>query len=100
MTVDRAEMKHYEALANAIIVQAVLDYKAVYKILQKNPKDRIALDQAKHIKRFFHSRWFRTLTSVDGEYLVRKIENEIEEGQERKKSVWKSKGFLNGYGNH
>ena len=100
MTVDRDELKHYEALANAIIVQAVIDYKAVYKVLQKNPNDRIAQDQARHIKRFFHSRWFRTLTSVDGEYLVRMIENEIEEGAERKKGVWKSKGMLYGYGNH
>ena len=99
MTVDKVEMKHYEALAHAIIVQAVIDYKAVYKILRKNPKDRIAMDQAKHIKRFFHSQWFRALTSVDGEYLIRMVEKEIDEGRERTKGVWKSKGMLYGYGN-
>lgn len=100
MSMDNAEMKHYEALANAIIVQAVIDYRAAYKALKKKPNDRIAVDQAKHIKRFFHSRWFRTLTSVDGDYLVRMVEKEIDEGREQKKGVWKSKGMLYGYGNH
>lgn len=100
MSVDKAELKHYEALANAIIVQAVIDYKAAYKLLQKHPEGIMAQSECKKIKHFFHSEWFRTLTSVDAEYLIRMVEKEIDEGREQKKGVWKSKGMLYGYGNH
>lgn len=95
MTVDKGEMKHYEALANAIIVQAVLDYKAVYKLLRKHPEDIMAQSQARKIKIFFHSRWFRMLTSVDAEYLIRQVEAEVETGASEKRG-YKSKGRLIG----
>lgn len=91
------DIKNYEALANAIIVQAVLDYKAVFKILLKNPDDRMSQVEAKRIKQFFHSRWFRMLTSVDAEYLIRMIEDEAEDGVKR---FYRSKGRLTGYGDH
>lgn len=87
-----AEMKHYEYLANAIIIQAVLDYKAVCKLLRKHPDDIMAQSEAKKIKIFFHSRWFRTLTSIDAEYLIRQIEAEVEAGTNEKRG-YKSKGF-------
>ena len=91
------DIKSYEALANAIVVQAVLDYKGVYGILLKHPEDRMAQAEAKRIKRFFHSRWFRMLTSLDAEYLIRMVEDEVESGVKR---TLKSKGVLTKYGNH
>lgn len=95
------DIRHYEALANAIIVQAVMDYKAVFSLLQKNPEDRMAQAEAKRIKRFFHSRWFRTLTTLDAEYLIRQIEDEVEEEANTKtKRPYRSKGKLIGYGNN
>ena len=93
MFVGKSDIKHYEALANAIIVQAVMDYRGVYRILRKNPNDKNAQGQARQIKSFFHSRWFRTLTSVDAEYLIRQVEKEIEDEVERPRA-YRGKGYL------
>lgn len=92
------DIKHYENLANAIVIQAVLDYKDVYRLLSKNPKDRMALAEAKRLKAFFHSRYFRLLTSVDAEYLIRMIEKETEEElRTGKRREYRGKGRMCGY---
>ena len=58
-------MENIELLANAIILQAVKDYRHAY-----SPQTRA------EIKRFFRSEWFRALTRLDGEMLITKLENE------------------------
>ena len=55
----------YEALANAVIVQAVQDYKLA---LKKNSDIDI-----KRLERLLRSEWFQVLTDLDGTYLIRKI---------------------------
>ena len=67
----------YERLANAIILQAVTDYKTALKKIRKNPGNRDAIDEALRIERFFRSGWYSQLTSVDGEYLIRRLREEI-----------------------
>lgn len=67
----------YERLANAIILQAVTDYKIALKKIRKNPGNRDAIDEALRIERFFRSGWYSQLTSVDGEYLIRRLREEI-----------------------
>ena len=66
----------YEALANAIVLQAVNDYRAALKKVKKNPNNRIALDEALQIERFFRSHWYQVLTSIDGEYLINRLRRE------------------------
>lgn len=66
----------YEKLANAIVVQAVSDYRAALQKVRKNPKNKDALDEALQIERFFRSQWYQTLTSVDGEYLIDRLRKE------------------------
>ena len=58
-------MNPYENLANAIVLQAVKDY-------------RLTDDEAElaEIERFFRSDWFGVLTDVDPEYLIRKLRKE------------------------
>lgn len=56
-----------EKLANAIVLQAVSDYRAALKKVKKNPKNRDAMDEALQIEKFFRSEWYQVLTSVDGE---------------------------------
>ena len=55
-------MNPYEELANAIVLQAVKDY-------------RLTDDEAElaEIERFFRSGWFGVLSKVDPEYLKRNI---------------------------
>jgi hypothetical protein len=65
----------YENLANAIVLQAVKDYRAAKRT---GNSGRIA-----SIRRFFRSDWFGTLTDVDGEYLIRKLDKEAENDKNR-----------------
>ena len=69
----------YEALANAIVLQAVNDYRAALKKVKKNPNNRTALDEALQIERFFKSQWYQVLTTVDGEYLINRLRREVSE---------------------
>lgn len=66
----------YEKLANAIILQAVSDYRAALKKVKKNPKNREAIGGALQIEKFFRSEWYQVLTSVDGEYLIDRLRKE------------------------
>lgn len=68
--------KNYENLANAIILQAVRDYRTALKCLKLNPNNRNALSDKEEIERFFRSKWYSTLTSVDGEMLIRSLNEE------------------------
>lgn len=51
----------YENLANAIILQAVKDYKS----------------NSKECERFFRSEWFKVLTNVDPDYIIKLCHSDI-----------------------
>ncbi len=55
----------YENLANAIVLQAVKDYR-----LHDDEQELVS------IERFFRSGWFNTLTSIDPEMLIAKLRKE------------------------
>ena len=69
----------YEKLANAIVLQAVSDYRAALKKVKKNSKNRDAIDEVLQIEKFFRSEWYQVLTSVDGEYLIDRLRKEVSE---------------------
>lgn len=58
-------MKPYENLANAIILQAVKDYR-----LSDDERE------LKEIERFFRSGWFGVLSKVDPEFLIQSLQKE------------------------
>ena len=58
-------MNPYEELANAIVLQAVKDYRL------NDGEQELA-----SIERFFRSGWFNTLTSIDPEMLIAKLRKE------------------------
>ena len=66
----------YENLANAIVLQAVKDYRDALKRLKKKPGNQAAMSDAMVCERFFRSGWYKALTSVDGEYLIQKLREE------------------------
>ena len=51
-------MNGYEELANAIILQAVKDYREALRLLSMNPNDKSAKRDQRNIERFFRSEWF------------------------------------------
>ena len=68
----------YERLANAIVLQAVSDYRVALKKIKAHPKNREAISEALEIEKFFRSGWYSILTDVDGEYgLNQRIESKL-----------------------
>ncbi len=67
----------YEKLANAIVLSAVKDYRTALKKLARRPKDRNSLDMKAECERFFRSGWFGTLTGIDPEMLIQKLQSEV-----------------------
>jgi hypothetical protein len=68
-----------ENLANSIVLLAVKDYRDALKKLKKWPRNKAAQIMKAEVERFFRSAWYRELTSVDGEYLISKLQAEVEE---------------------
>lgn len=55
----------YERLANAIVEQAVIDYRGTEDLRAR-----------RKIERFFLSDWFKVLTKIDGRRLVTELRKE------------------------
>ncbi len=70
-------MKPCENLANAIILQAVTDYRKALKLLKINNRNKEVLSNKRDCERFFRSNWYRMLTSLDGEILIEKLKAEV-----------------------
>lgn len=69
--------KAYEELANAIVMQAVDDYRKAMKKLKTHPLDHVARSAKTSALKFFRSEWFKQLTDIDGEYFIRKLDEEV-----------------------
>lgn len=67
----------HERLANAIILQAVQDYRKAVKRLKKYPYDHAARGTRTSVLHFFRSDWFKMLTNIDGESLIKKLNEEV-----------------------
>jgi hypothetical protein len=77
MKYKKDNMDPYEALADAIILQAVRDYRSVLGSLKLRPENRMALYRKQEIENFFRSQWYQALTTIDGEMLIRKLNEEV-----------------------
>jgi len=73
----------FQNLANAIIIQAAKDYRIVIRMLAKNPQHSRAMEEKKELEDFFLSEWFKTLSGVNGEILLKKLEQEVRHDSKR-----------------
>ena len=64
-------MDGYEKLAEAIILQAVKDYRKALKHDERGRK--------REIERFFRSEYFTVLTNISGEMMIQKLRAEVKE---------------------
>lgn len=69
-------MEEFEELKNAVVLQAVKDYRSARKRLKRHPEDKSADMMAKECESFFKSRYFTMFTSVDGPALLSRLEKE------------------------
>jgi len=84
----RRQIDPYEVLANAIIVQAVQDYRllrsgripTVTEEVQLNMKKKFELktliEQREAVVRFFKSRWYADLTNLSADVLMERLNDE------------------------
>ena len=77
------EMKPYEDLANAIILQAINDY-AYADIKEEDAKKAEAVKN--ECVRFFKGKWITLLTNVDPDYLLRVAEEKRQKVNKRNMS--------------
>lgn len=66
------EIDGYQLLANAIVLQAVNEYR---EALRQN--DTAAKWKKISLRRFFRSDWFKLLTNIDGELLIERLNEEV-----------------------
>lgn len=80
----------YRDLAIAIIKQAADDYRKALdgKTYSENPKKDSEWVK-REVEKFFHSPWYRTLTKVDGDFLIEQLHREHNE-RIRKEQLCKS----------
>ena len=85
MAADNLEC--YENLANAIILQAVKDYKTVLFRLEDHPNNRDAQFEKKRLEGFFHSNWYNTLTDLDACTLISGVQARVERRRRRAENL-------------
>ena len=69
----------YKELANAIILQAVEDYRKWEKEYSYSRDDQKLRKSLVELNEFFCSEWFELLTDLDGEQLLARVKAELEE---------------------
>ncbi len=74
---SNSNLDPYEELANAIIIQAVTDYRESRITLKTCPKDKDAMKMIRDVTSFFKSDFFRLLTTIDPEELMQKLRAEF-----------------------
>lgn len=68
-----SDIKNYENLANAIVIQAAKDYRKALRKYKRQPENKAVKSEIREIERFFRSNWYRTLTVLDGEMLIKRL---------------------------
>lgn len=66
-------MNPWENLAQAVIVQAAKDYRSAAIQHKKHPKRIVHILMMQDCEEFFLSDWFRLMTELDGENLLRRL---------------------------
>ena len=64
-------------LANAIIMQAVKDYRQALKYYFLRPQKKEYQQDVTELERFFASEWFQLLSNLDGQALMRQIRSMV-----------------------
>ena len=68
---------NYQNLANAIVLQAVNDYRKALRRNKKHPYKKEYLSEMRSLEYFFRSNWFAALTNINPKMLVSKLKAEV-----------------------
>lgn len=67
----------WELLAEQIIVRVTIEYRRALRKRKYMPNNSNAKSVIKSCERFFRSDWYKTLTTVPGEWLIEALKKEI-----------------------
>lgn len=67
----------YEALGNAVVLQAVKDYREAVHKLSRGKRNTNAESTKQECERFFQSPYFNVFTQLDGKALLSQLEKEV-----------------------
>ncbi len=70
-------MSEWQELGNAIVLQAVKDYKAAQRVLRKKPDSKPAKAMIRECDRFFRSSWYEMLTDIEPDCLLRNVKGKV-----------------------
>ena len=70
--------RNWEDFAQAIILQAVQDYRRALKVLRRKPESKVAQALEVEVRSFFQSWWFAQLTDIGSKFLIEKLREEAE----------------------
>ena len=82
LNTDQDEYDGYQALAAAIVMRGCLDYLCLKKHLAEAYNGRYAehiRNRLEHLRKFFLSDWFITLSDLDGQWLIEQLDKLSEE---------------------
>ena len=65
-----------ELLVQAIVLQAMEDYRRARRILSRRPDRESARLMVRDVERFFRSVWFSCLTGLDGKEILERLKGE------------------------
>ena len=71
-------MNPYESLANAVVLQAVKDYRDAAGKLSRGKKNIMAEQRKTECETFFKSQYFNVFTDLDGNALLSQLDKEVE----------------------
>ena len=66
-----------EKLAQAIILQAVEDYRKCRRLVRRKPNQVEAQKMIREVEAFFRSRWFMQLSDADGTMILEALKKEV-----------------------
>ena len=74
---EAAALSPWQKLANAIVEQAVKDFRIAQARVKANPQNADhAKAEASQLEHFFRSQWFEVLTNVDGNLVLSRLRKE------------------------
>ena len=68
-----------EALGNAVVLQAVSDFRSAYWRLLRHPRDRDAKMMVEDCEKFFNGSWFNGFSTLDGKALLERLKRDVKE---------------------
>lgn len=67
----------YQELANAIVLQAVEDFRFLLKRLSVDPNDSVALREMQELELDIHTSFFQSLTALDIDKLFSDVKDQF-----------------------